>query len=122
MEVRGSTVALSPNLPVPPLSPLQAALGDAPSPWEEGWQALRPPVGVCQVTDLRDQKRERAQLPHPDGKGGARPHQGPALPLPRPLPSWEMLSTRAHPLPILSTSGPEPGLLGKEDQLLGPGL
>ncbi|XP_036899294.1 fibroin heavy chain-like isoform X3 [Sturnira hondurensis] len=45
MEVRGSTVALSPTLPVlPPWSPLKAALGDVPSPWEE-WQALRPHVG-----------------------------------------------------------------------------
>lgn len=42
----GEPMALFPTLPMPPLSPFQAALGDAPSPWEGG-QALRPPGVIC---------------------------------------------------------------------------
>jgi hypothetical protein len=44
------------------------------------------------------------------------------LPLPRPLLSWEMLSTGAHPLLIQRASASEPGLQGKEGRTLGLSL
>lgn len=63
MEVRGNTGLLSPTHPGPPCHP---------SSWE-GYQALRPPVGVCWATGLRDQRRERVHGPQEVRRGRSSP-------------------------------------------------
>lgn len=71
------------------------------------------------MTDLRHQRSERAQVAWEVRRG---PDFTGALPPPRPLFSWKMLSAEALPSPpILSASEPQPGV-GEDDQTLGLGF
>ncbi|XP_022450340.1 collagen alpha-5(IV) chain-like isoform X3 [Delphinapterus leucas] len=107
--------------PMPPSLPLQAALGDTPSP-RGGHIASSQATCVCLLGDWPQSPGEGEDSCPPGGKEGDRAHHGPALPLPRLLPSWEMLSSRADLLPTLSSSVSEPGLPGEAGQTLGLGL
>nr|XP_030704355.1 collagen alpha-1(I) chain-like isoform X5 [Globicephala melas] len=113
--------APAPTHPMPPSLPLQAALGDTPSP-RGGHIASSQATCVCLLGDWPQRPGEGEDSCPPGGKEGDRAHHGPALPLPRLLPSWEMLSSRADLLPTLSSSVSEPGLPGEAGQTLGLGL
>ncbi|KAJ8786567.1 hypothetical protein J1605_006056 [Eschrichtius robustus] len=113
--------APAPTHPMPPSLPLQAARGDTPSP-RGGHIASSQATCVCLLGEWPQRPGEGEDSCPPGGEEGARAHHGPALPLPRPLPSWEMLGTRAGLLPTLSSSVSEPGLPGEAGQTLGLGL
>ncbi|KAB0403264.1 hypothetical protein E2I00_015734, partial [Balaenoptera physalus] len=113
--------APAPTHPMPPSLPLQAARGDTPSPLG-GHIASSQATCVCLLGEWPQRPGQGEDSCPPGGEEAARDHHGPALTLPRPLPSWEMLSTRAGLLPTLSSSVSEPGLPGEAGQTLGLGL